>query len=113
LWQSLAVNVRACPFSLRRDLIDWYGKPNSVKSRPASRVSAEVHLPTILMAMAEMNILCGLDVGQQVIVRGAFSPIIPLGYAALLPLGSFTFTDAQAHGVSYPPIPVKAVIGVS
>jgi hypothetical protein len=64
------------------------------------------------MAMAEMSIFCGLDVGQQEIARGAFSRIVLLGYAVLLPLGSFTFTDAQANGVSYPPIRVKAVIVV-
>jgi hypothetical protein len=65
------------------------------------------------MVMAEMSILSGLDVGQQAIVDGESSPIAPLGYAALSPLGSFTFTDAQARGVGYPPIPVQAVIGVS
>ena len=62
--------------------------------------------------MAEVSILCGLDVGQQAIARGVFSRIVPPGYEALLPPGSFTFTRDQVRGVSYPPILVKAVIEV-
>jgi hypothetical protein len=84
-----------------------------VKSRLAARPFATVHLPTILMGMAEVSILYALDVEQQVIAGGAFSRIVPPGYAARLPLGSFTFTGAQDHGVNYPPIPVKGAIGVS
>ena len=72
-----------------------------------TRPFAKAHLLMILMVMGGTSILFGLDVVQPVIVLGACSLIAPLGYAALLRLGSFTFTGARAGGARYQPTPVK------